>query len=382
MKLTSGLTKSKEGPRTKRTSDWLTLPTGLRAAALLMATAVMAGACGSQDEAETDSTDGAETEAAEVVLVTYDSFALPEGAAETFQAETGATIKVVAAGDSGAMLAGSLLTAGSPDGDVIFGVDNTTATEVLDRGLLEPYAAVGLDEVRGDVALDGELGELLTPIDTGDVCLNIDTQWFADNAELDPPATFEQLTSEEYASLLVVENPVNSSPGMAFMLGTIDEFGEDGWLEYWGELKTRGVKVAPSWDDAYYNDYSVNGGDRPIVVSYASSPPAEVIFSEGERTEPASEVALDTCVAQVEYAGLLEGAANPELGQELIDFMLAEDWQSALPEANFVYPVTGVDLPESFVKWAPRPKSPIIVDAVVVGENRNTWIEQWREVME
>ena len=367
-----------------RISDYLRHPSGHRAVVGLMATTVMvAGACGSQgNDASQDAADGDSTEGAEVVLVTYDSFALPEGAAEAFEAESGATIKVVSAGDSGAMLAGSLLTAGSPDGDVIFGIDNTTATEVLDEGLLEPYEAVGLDGVREGVALDSELGSLLTPIDTGDVCVNVDTQWFAENPDLDPPATFEQLASEEYASLLVVENPVNSSPGMAFMLGTIDEFGEDGWLDYWGELKTHGVKVAPSWDDAYYNDYSVSGGDRPIVVSYASSPPAEVVFSEGERTEPASEVALDTCVAQVEYAGVLAGAANPELGRELIDFMLAEDWQSALPEANFVYPVTEVDLPESFVKWAPRPESPIIVDAVVAGENRNAWIEQWREVME
>lgn len=351
-----------------------------RAVAATVAIALVAASCSSDDSgASSDSDDSGS--ASEVVLVTYDSFALPEAAAAAFKKETGASIEVVAAGDSGAMLAGALLTAGSPEGDVIFGIDNTTAAEVLDQGLLTPYVAKTDAEVRSGVALQGELGELLTPIDTGDVCLNSDQEWFTEKGTT-APVSFDDLTTEAFKDLLVVENPVNSSPGMAFMLGTIETYGEDGWLEYWEALKANGVQVAPSWDDAYYGDYTVSGGDRPTVVSYASSPPAEVIFSEGARTEPASVVALDTCVAQVEYAGILEGAANPELAEKLVDFMQTEEWQSALPETNFVYPVTDAALPDSFVQWAPRPESPVIVDAVAVGENRDTWLEQWRSVME
>ena len=149
-------------------------------------------------------------------------------------------------------------------------------------------------------------------------------------------------------------SPVTSSPGLAFLIGTVDRFGEQGWFEYWEQLGDNGVRVRPSWDDAYSTDYTVSGGDRPIVLSYASSPPAEVIFSEGERSEPASTVMLDSCTAQREFAGVLRGTDRPELAAELVEFMLSDDWQQGLPLANFVFPVMDVELPEEFSTWATR----------------------------
>ena len=342
--------------------------------------AVAVPACGSDDPGS----DGAAPDSGRgdtVTLVTYDSFALPEGAAEAFEERTGATIEVVASGDSGAMLAGALLTAGSPDGDVIFGIDNTSATEVDSAPLLEDYTPDAASALPDDLAAPGGLADQLTAVDTSEVCINVDEEWFSTRG-LQPPSGLDDLVDPAYRDLLVVESPVNSSPGLAFLLGTITEKGEDGFEAYWRALDDNGVKVAPSWDDAYYNDYTVSGGDRPLVVSYASSPPAEVVFSEGERTEPASSVMEASCVTQVEYAGLLAGAPNPELGRELIDFMLDPQWQGALPLANFVYPVTDVELPEEFAMWAPRPADPIAVDAERVGESRDEWIEQWRSVME
>jgi thiamine transport system substrate-binding protein len=324
---------------------------------------------------------GAGESSGEVVLVTYDAFALPEEAAATFEDRYGRRIEVVAAGDTGAMLAGALLGAGAPQGDVLFGVDNTMATQVLEEPLLSPVSPPGLERVDPTTRLPGELGELLVPIDSGDVCVNADVGWFADRG-LEPPSDFESLADPRYRDLLVVESPVSSSPGLAFLLGTVSSFGADDWPEYWQRLRDGGVRVAPSWDDAYYNDYTVNGGQRPMVVSYASSPPAEVVFSEGARTEPASTVLQGTCVAQVEYAGVLEGAPHPDAAADLVEFMLSDEWQSELPLTNFVYPVTEVALPEEFVQWAPRPASPVQVDAVEVGEHREEWIEQWRAVME
>lgn len=354
-----------------------------RATAVVLAGCLASlAACGTDDdEGSRSASSGTDEEPGEVVLVTYDAFALPEEAAAAFLERFGATIEVVAAGDSGSMLASALLTAGSPEGDVIFGIDNTMATQVLEAPLLEPVSPENLDRVDPDTRLEGELGELLVPVDTGDVCINADAAWF-DSQSMEPPSTFEDLAAERYRDLLVVESPVNSSPGLAFMLGTIEVFGEQGWTGFWERLRGNGVRVAPSWDDAYYNDYTVSGGDRPLVVSYASSPPAEVVFSEGERTEPASTVLESTCVSQVEYAGKLAGAPHPELADDLIEFMLGEQWQSALPLTNFVYPVTDVALPEEFAAWAPRPPDPLRVDPVEVGENRETWLEQWRGVME
>jgi len=356
-----------------------------RTTAIVVVTAMAAlgAACGSSGGDDSAANDGAGDGGSgdTVVLVTYDSFALPEKAAAAFEERTGATIEVVASGDSGSMLAGALLTAGAPDGDVIFGIDNTSVTVAGSEPLLHDHVPDAAGDLDADLAAPGDLADQLTPVDTSEVCVNVDQQWFTDH-ELDPPQDWDDLTDPAYADLLVVESPVNSSPGLAFMLGTVQTQGEDGFEEYWQRLADNGVRVAPSWDDAYYNDYTVSGGNRPLVVSYASSPPAEVVFSEGELTEPASSVMEASCVTQVEYAGVLAGAAHPELAEQLVDFMLEPEWQAELPLANFVYPVTDVELPEEFLQWAPRPSDPIVVDAVEVGESRDTWIEQWRSVME
>lgn len=337
-----------------------------------------ATACGSADESADD---GATTPTEVVRLLTYDSFALDSSVAEAFEEETGIRIEVVPAGDSGAMLAGALLSSDSPGADVIFGIDNTTATKATQEGLLEEFTAEGTNDLPDELLAEGPAGDMLTPVDTSEVCVNADGEWFTEH-DLSPPVDFEDLADERYRDLLVVENPVNSSPGLAFMLGTVEVFGEQGWPGYWESLRDNGVRVAPSWDDAYYNDYTVNGGNRPLVLSYASSPPAEVVFSEGARTEPVSQVLEETCVTQVEYAGVLAGADHPEAARELVEFMLEPTWQSGLALSNFVYPVTDVDLPEEFTQWAPRPEDPVVLDAARIEEKREDWLEQWRSVME
>ncbi len=317
----------------------------------------------------------------EVRLLTHDSFVLPDGAAEEFRERTGARLEVIAAGDSGTMLAGALLSAGSPEADVIFGVDDASATKATDGDLLEPLDPSVLELAPQRYRLEGDGADLLAPIDTGDVCMNVDSAWFTDRS-IPEPATLEQLTEKTYEDLTVVSSPVTSSPGLSFLVGTVDRYGEDGWADYWTRLRDNGVRVRPSWDDAYYNDYTVSGGDRPIVLSYASSPPAEVVFSEGSRTEPASAVMLDSCASQVEYAGVLRGTSQPELAAELVAFMLDDTWQSGLPLSNFVFPVTDVALPEEFVRWAPRPEDPMSLEPAVIAEGRDRWIESWRELME
>jgi thiamine transport system substrate-binding protein len=339
----------------------------------------LVAACGESSDGTEGADPAAGAEAGRVVLVTYDSFALPEGAAERFEELTGATIEVRGTGDAGTMLTAALLAAGAPEGDVIFGIDNTLATRALGEDLLMPFVPDALDMVPERYRLEGEAGERLVPIDTGDVCVNVDSTWY-EREGLEPPQTMDDLVDEQYRSHLVVQSPVTSSPGLAFLLGTIDRYGDDGWPGYWQALRANDVSVRPSWDDAYYTDYTVSGGDRPLVVSYASSPPAEVIY--GDVDEPASTVMVDSCVEQVEYAGLLRGAENPELGQRLIEFMLSEPWQRALPEANFVFPVVDVELPAEFERWAVRAEDPARVDPDEIDERRDEWIEQWRELRE
>lgn len=357
----------------------------LIAAATLVTCAALVAGCGDGGSEGGASGEGAGDEPTTVRLLTYDSFALPEAAAEAFTERTGATIEVIAAGDSGTMLTGALLSAGDPEADVIFGIDDASVTRALSEDLLEPLddPAIqrALDAVPESLRPGGEVGERLVPIDTGDVCVNVDTEWF-EREQVEPPTSLDQLADPAYRDLLVVPSPVTSSPGLAFLIGTIDRYGEDGWSDYWQQLKDNGVRVRPSWDDAYSTDYTVSGGDRPMVLSYASSPPAEVVFSEGERTEPASSVLLDTCTAQTEFAGVLAGTDRPELALELLAFMLDPAWQQELPLANFVFPVVDVELPEVFTEFAPRATDPMGLAPDVIDEGRDRWIEQWRELME
>lgn len=345
-------------------------------ALVLLAFAALLPACGDGD----NGTAGSKEDATEkVVLLTYDSFALPEDAADRFEELTGATIEVRAAGDAGSMLTSALLAAGAPEGDVIFGIDNTLATRALQEDLLVPVTPDGLDRVPDQYLLDGEAGQRLVPIDAGDVCVNIDRSWF-ESEGIDPPTTLDDLTEPTYRDLLVVESPVTSSPGLAFLIGTVARYGEDGWQGYWERLRENGVRVRPSWDDAYYTDFTVSGGDRPLVLSYASSPPAEVIY--GDVDEPSSTVMTSSCTAQIEYAGVLRGAENPDLARQLLEFMISEDWQRELPMSNFVFPVLDVELPEEFEQWATRAEDPANLPPEVIDEQRDTWIEQWRELME
>ncbi len=359
----------------------ITAPALARRAAAFVAFVVLATACG-DDNGNGDAESPEQDTTADVVrLVTYDSFALSDDAAAEFEARTGATIEVIASGDAGTTLTRALLAAGAPEGDVIFGIDDTLAGRALAEDLLEPVSPAGLDRVPADLRIEGEGADLLVPIDTGDVCMNVDAEWFADSG-LEVPVTLDDLTEPDYRDLTVVQSPVTSSPGLAFLIGTIDRYGDDGWQDYWSSLDDNGVLVRPSWDDAYYGDYTVSGGDRPIVLSYASSPPAEVVFSEGTRTEPASVVMTDSCTRQIEYAGVLRGTDRPELAAELVEFMLDDAWQSELPLTNFVFPVVDVPLPEEFELWAERPDSPMGLDSELVDERRDDWVESWRELME
>jgi thiamine transport system substrate-binding protein len=359
------------------------MSTRTRVAVALLAVAAVAALASCTDDAPSKGASGSGAGGGkEVVLVTYDAFALPKAAAAEFTKRTGATIKVVASGDAGAMLSKALLSAGAPEGDVLFGVDNTLATRVTDEDLLSPYTPPAATGVPDPLRLPGKLGRLLTPVDSGDVCVNVDAPWFAQRG-LTPPTTLDDLADPRYKDLLVVQSPVTSSPGLAFLIGTVQRYGAGGWEDYWTKLQANGVKVRPSWDDAYTTDYTVSGGDRPLVVSYASSPPAEVVLSEGAVTRPRSTVMADSCVAQVEYAGVLQGAAHPTLARELVDFMLSPTWQAALPLSNFVFPaVDGTPLPAAFQQWAVQPAVPRTLSATEIGSKREGWIERWRNLME
>jgi thiamine transport system substrate-binding protein len=357
-------------------------------AATVTALAVLLAACGDDDNATGPATSaGASTTAAaarqgSITLVTYDSWAddLDKVLAE-FTAENGYSVKVLKAGDTGTMVNKAVLSSGNPEGDVMFGVDNTFLSAALDAKVFEPYTAEGLDTVPAALTALVPGGEA-TPIDYGDVCINVDTAWF-DAHELAPPADLDALADPAYKGLLVVENPASSSPGLAFLLATIVKYGDTGWVDYWKRLRANGVDVVDTWDDAYYGKFSGGGdGDKPIVVSYASSPPAEVVFADPPIDKATTASVDSTCFRQVEFAGVLRGTKHPEAARQLVDFLLSERFQSELPLNLFVFPADSkVALPKVFTDNTRVPAHPATMDPATIAENRAAWLATWTDTV-
>jgi thiamine transport system substrate-binding protein len=334
------------------------------------------------DDADTEPTASEPTSTAsgevggQVVLVTHESFHLPKKLVAAFERESGIDLVTRAAGDAGTLTAKLSLTKDNPTGDLAFGVDNTFASRPLDEGVFttyEPTLPAGADEF----ALE-EGADKLTPIDTASVCVNVDADWFEER-QVEPPQTLADLTDPAYEGLFVTPGASTSSPGMAFFLATVAEYGDEGWQEYWTDLLANDTKVVDGWEDAYYGDFTQGGGkgERPIVVSYDSSPAFTV--ADGRSSTAAL---LDTCFRQVEYAGVLEGAANPAGAQAVIDWLLTDEVQSALPESMYVFPVSSsASIPDDWATFAIQPTAPLSVSPADIAANREQWLSEWTDVV-
>lgn len=320
-----------------------------------------------------------------VTLMTHDSFYLPDSVIESFEASYGVNVELLPAGDAGSMVNQAILTADRPLADVLFGVDNTFLSRALAADIFEPYESPALAAVPDALELDP--GFRVTPIDVGDVCINLDRAAFGDDG-LPRPTSLEDLADPALAGTLVVQNPATSSPGLAFLLATIAHFGddpEDGWQAYWAALRDNDTIVAAGWEEAYNGEFSAGAseGERPIVVSYASSPAAAVLFGADPDADVSPTVALDAgCFRQIEFAGILRGSDEPELAGALIDHLLSPAVQAEFPLAMFVYPArSDVALPEAFERHAAIPTAPLSLEPEAIDAGREDWIREWTDIV-
>ena len=328
----------------------------------------------------------AQDEPVTITLVTHDSFNVSDELIANFQEESGIVVDILRAGDAGQVVNQSVLSAGNPLGDVLFGVDNTFLSRALNAEIFIPYESPLLENVTEQFILDDTFS--VTPIDYGDVCLNYDIAYFEDN-DLAIPTSLADLTSSDYEGLLVVENPATSSPGLAFLMATVAEFGEPSeeneysYLDFWTDLVANDTLIAEDWSTAYYGNFTQGSedGTYPLVVSYASSPP----FTYNEETEmatTASIVADGTCFRQIEFAGILDGTEHEQEAQQVIDWMLSVEFQQDVPEQMFVFPVNSeATLPELFAEYAQIPDVPANLDYADIEENRDMWIQDWLETV-
>lgn len=317
-----------------------------------------------------------------VTLLAHDAFATSKAIFDDLTKATGIKVEVANGGDAGEVLNKAILTKGKPEGDLLWGVDNTLQSRAVASGLFVPYESPARSALEPGVR---QLvpGHELTPVDKGDVCLNIDKSWFTSKG-IAPPRTLEDLTKPAYRGLLVVENPATSSPGLVFLLATIARFGPDGWQAYWRELKANHAQVVDSWTEAYTVQFSGSSGKgpRPIVVSYGSSPPAEVVFADPPIDAPPTAVVSDGCFRQYEEVGILAGTTHLAAAKAVVDYLLGKTFQADMPLNMFVYPVrSDVALPEVFTKFAVVPDRPVVLPPADIAAHRDAWIAEWTKLV-
>jgi thiamine transport system substrate-binding protein len=317
-----------------------------------------------------------------LTVLTHDSFAVSENLVKQFEQENNVKVSFVKGGDAGSVLNKAILSKDAPLADVLYGVDNTFLSRGLDEDIFTAYNAPALSNIPAAFKLDPQNRAL--PVDYGDVCINYDKAYFAAK-NLPVPQSLEDLTKPEYKGLLAIEDPSTSSPGLAFLLATVAHFG-DSYQDFWRQLKGNGVVVVDSWETAYYTNFSASSGKgpQPMVVSYGSSPAAEVFFANPPVTESPTASIVDNgaCFRQIEFVGILKGTKNAGLAKKFIDFMLAKQFQEDMPLQMFVFPVNPeATLPDIYIKNVQVPASPVTLDPATIAAGRDEWIKEWNAIM-
>jgi thiamine transport system substrate-binding protein len=318
-----------------------------------------------------------------LTVMTHDSFAASEDVIKAFEQANNAKVAFVKSGDAGAALNKAILSKNAPLADVFYGVDNTFLSRARAGDIYEPYDSPALKNVPAGFQLDPAHNAL--PVDYGDVCINYDKAYFASH-NLPVPQSLEDLMKPEYSGLLVTENPATSSPGLAFLLATVKHFGDPDYLGYWKQLRADGLVVVDGWETAYYTNFSGSSGKgpQPMVVSYGTSPAAEVMFAQTPLTDSptASILGPDTCFRQIEFVGILKGTQHRNLAEKFVDFMLSAQFQADMPAQMFVFPVVpDIPLPDAFVKYAQAPSQPATLAPDDIAGNRDAWIQAWTDAV-
>jgi thiamine transport system substrate-binding protein len=321
-----------------------------------------------------------------LTLLTYDSFTLSKGLLEGFSAATGIQVIVRNGGDAGDIVRSLVATRAKPQADVVWGIGSTNLQTAFAGAVLYPYMA----RTRGDTPAAFTKwvpNNEATPVAYRDVCVNYDKKFLTEQ-NLRTPTSFEDLAKPEFKGKLVLESPITSSVGLAFLLATISHFGPTGWQPYWTALKANDVKVVNSWAEAYQSNFTAGSpsglapGAFPLVVAYGSSPANAVAHSANPAASEAPTGVIEaTCARDVEFAAIVIGTRHQAEATQLIEFLSSVPVQEDVPLSMFIYPANSkARLPKSFTDFALRPANPITLDPKQIEANKSRSIAEWKSL--
>ena len=313
----------------------------------------------------------------ELRVLVHSSYSLPKPLVAQFEKDHAISLRIIKGGDAGEMLNKLILTRANPIADVVFGIDNALAPKALAANVLEAYSGAATQRPSA-----GPLPAPLVPVDYGYVTLNYDRAWFAKNGR-DLPRSLEELTQPAFAGLLVVQNPAISSTGNAFLLATIGAMGEEKAFDWWARMRSNGLKVAKGWSEAYYTEFSRNGGKHPLVVSYVTSPAAELFYAKDKPSEPptASLPLSGGVFRQVEGAALVRGGAAPQAAAKFIEFLRSDAVQTQLQTTMWMFPVEKSVPRAEVMKFAPEPPAFTSPSDREIAEKGGDWVSRWTRVV-
>ena len=342
----------------------------------------------------------------EIVIYTYDSLLADPGynftgAFEKYMADMGSpvSVKLVLFEDANTILTKLILEKDNPQADVVIGLDNVLVHRAKAEGVLQPYVS---QDVRGRIpselinSLDPE--SYLQPYDFGIISFWADKNRVGYLQEVSQSITLDDFKENStLANLLIVENPVFSSPGLGFLLWTIAVYGDKekgisgvlgqgNWKEWWKETAPY-LRIVKSWGDAI-DEFFAEEANRPIMISYGTSPAYGYCQWQDNSTWAFVSHENNKAYAwyQVEGIGLVKGSNNPELAKKFIDWFLSEDLQQYIPENQWMYPAnSNVTLPQCFLESALHPDNVTILNGYIgneaISKNLDTWLDEWEEVI-
>ena len=318
-------------------------------------------------------------QADELRVMVHSSFSLPKPLLAQFESQSGVKLSIIKGGDAGEMLNKLILTRANPVADVVFGIDNTLMSKAL---ATQVVAANDTVKALATASGDSALGQAFVAVDYGFVTLNYDKAFVAKSG-LALPKTLEELTQTPYRNWLAAPNPATSSPGYAFMLATIAALGEGKAFDWWARMRANGLKVTKGWTEAYYTEFSRNGGTRPLVVSYATSPAAEVFYSKEKISEPPTgSLALKGgTFRQTEGVALVKGGGQREAAVKFIEFLRSAPVQEALQTSMWMFPADPRAPRVDVMRHASEPAAFDSLSSEVIAAKGSEWVNRWVQVV-